>query len=167
MKILACFGLFCLLALALVATGGTVTLGTPLASSPAIRASGASYMQMARADAVAAGIDPAIFVRQINEESGFNPAAVSPAGAIGIAQFMMATAAPLGIDPWNPEQSLRGAAQLMRRYLDTYNGNWAMALTCYDAGCGTLAWARAHCSNFYWCLASDTQAYIRIILQWR
>src|SRR5439155_27143456 len=71
------------------------------------------FVTLARQDASNAGISPDIFVRQINQESGFNPSAVSPAGAIGIAQFEPSTAAALGINPWDPVQSLQGAARLM------------------------------------------------------
>ena len=61
-------------------------------------------------DAIEAGIPPDSFVRQIQQESGFNPAAISSAGAIGIAQFMPATAAGMGFDPHDPDVSLRMAA---------------------------------------------------------
>ena len=57
------------------------------------------YVSVALEAARAASIDETTFVRQINAESGFNPRAVSPVGAIGIAQFMPATAAGLGINP--------------------------------------------------------------------
>src|SRR5579863_5153003 len=45
------------------------------------------YIAIAQQDATAAGISPDYFVRQINQESGFNPNAVSPSNAEGIAQF--------------------------------------------------------------------------------
>jgi soluble lytic murein transglycosylase-like protein len=50
------------------------------------------YHKLARQDATNAGINPDLFERQINQESGFNPDAVSPAGAIGISQIMPSTA---------------------------------------------------------------------------
>jgi surface antigen len=71
---------------------GTIPPGLP--NSP--------YVSVALEAARAAGIPTTPFLRQINAESGFNPHAVSPAGAIGIAQFMPATAAGLGINPWDP-----------------------------------------------------------------
>jgi len=91
------------------------------------------YVAIARQDASNAGISPDLFVRQINQESGFNPWAVSPAGAIGIAQFMPATAAGMGINPRDPLQSLRGAARLMASYAHQY-GIYAKALAAYNAG---------------------------------
>ena len=134
-------------------------------NTPAVGSSG-SYVQDARDAAQQAGIDPELFVRQIREESGFNPHSLSPAGAEGIAQFMPQTAAGLGIDPWNPVQALQGAAQMMRRLLDRYGGSWVMALATYNAGSGRVAWAREHCANFFSCLPPQTRHYISIILQW-
>ncbi len=59
------------------------------------------YVQLAWDDAVQAGFSPRIFLRQINQESGFQPQALSSAGAQGIAQFLPATAARLGINSWD------------------------------------------------------------------
>ena len=97
----------------------------------------AAYIDIARQQALANGIDPDVFVKQINAESGFNPNAVSSAGAIGIAQFMPGTAAGLGVDPWDPEASLAAAARLMRSYLDRF-GDYALALAAYNAGPGAV-----------------------------
>jgi soluble lytic murein transglycosylase-like protein len=129
-----------------------------------------TYVQMARADAQEAGIDPNIFERQIRMESGFQPNVVSHAGAIGIAQFMPDTARRLGINPYDPAQSLRGAAQLMGRYVRGYGSvNWAnryaWALAAYNAGPGTInRCTQTH--NWYVCLPGETQRYIAVILQW-
>jgi hypothetical protein len=124
------------------------------------------YVTIARQDASNAGISPDLFVRQINQESGFNPWAVSPAGAIGIAQFMPATAAGLGINPRDPIQSLRGAAQLMAGYARQY-GVYAKALAAYNAGPGTVNWAvRIGGANWYGWLPYETRNYIRVIMGW-
>lgn len=141
-----------------IASRGTVSVPMPgLPNSP--------FVATARLDAAAAGVPVQIFVNQINQESGFNPGAVSPAGAIGIAQFLPSTAAGLGIDPHDPNQSLRGAAELMASYLNTYNGNIDMALAAYNAGPGTVNGAVARCgaTNFRSCLAQMTQDYIHAI----
>src|SRR5499427_8956489 len=91
-----------------------------------------------RQAAQAAGIDPDLFARQINQESGFNPQAGSPAGAQGIAQFMPQTAQGLGVNPWDPASALPGAANLMKGYLDKYGGDWSKALSAYNAGPGNV-----------------------------
>lgn len=124
------------------------------------------YVAIARQDASAASISPDLFVRQINQESGFNPWAVSPAGAIGIAQFMPGTAAGLGINPHDPLQSLRGAAHLMASYAHQY-ANYAKALGAYNAGPGTVNWAvRVGGANWYGYLPYETRNYIRVIMGW-
>ena len=124
------------------------------------------YVAIARQDAANAGISPDLFVRQINQESGFNPWAISPAGAIGIAQFMPGTAAGLGINPRDPIQSLRGAARLMANYAHQYN-NYAKALGAYNAGSGTVNWAvRVGGGNWYNYLPYETRNYIRVIMGW-
>jgi len=66
-------------------------------------------------------------------ESGFNPAAVSSAGAIGLMQLMPATANALGVDPTDPTQAIDGAARLLRGQLDKY-GSIPLALAAYNAG---------------------------------
>ena len=84
------------------------------------------------------GVDPDIFVRQIQQESGFRTDARSPAGATGIAQFMPDTARGLGIDPNDPYQALEGGARLMRQNLDRYGGDYRKALAAYNAGPGAV-----------------------------
>ncbi|HLH63592.1 MAG TPA: transglycosylase SLT domain-containing protein [Ktedonobacteraceae bacterium] len=124
------------------------------------------YVAIARQDASNAGISPNLFVRQINQESGFNPWAVSPAGAIGIAQFMPATAASMGINPHDPIQSLRAAARLMASYAYQY-GNYAKALGAYNAGPGTVNWAvSVGGANWFNYLPYETRNYIDVIMGW-
>src|SRR5579875_780354 len=123
------------------------------------------YIAIAQQDAINAGIYPVYFVRQINLESGFNPNAVSPAGAVGIAQFLPSTAAGLGINPWDPIQALRAAANLMASYNRQYGGNYAMALAAYNGGTGTVQYAVNNCgSNWINCLPAETQNYIYVIM---
>src|SRR6266478_3057223 len=124
-----------------------------------------SLVDDAIAAARRAGIDPNIFVRQIQQESGFNPNAVSPAGAQGIAQFMPSTAAGLGINPWNPVQALNAAAQYMANSLRAYGGDYAKALAAYNAGGGTVNYAIARGGrNWQAYLPTETQNYIKVIL---
>ena len=123
------------------------------------------YIAIAQQDATAVGISPVYFVRQINQESGFNPYAVSPAGAEGIAQFEPGTAAGLGINPWNPVQALHGAAQLMASYNRTYGGDYAKALAAYNGGTGTVQYAVNNCgASWLNCLPYETRHYIHVIM---
>src|SRR5215467_6856607 len=99
---------------------------------------GGDLQSYARAAALQAGIDPDIFVRQIQQESGFNPTAKSGAGALGIAQFMPGTAAGLGVDPSDPYASLDAAARMDAQHLKQYGGDWSRTLAAYNAGPGAV-----------------------------
>jgi soluble lytic murein transglycosylase-like protein len=141
----------------------THTQNVPLA----YHASNETYQQIAYDAAINAGINPQYFYNQIQQESGFNPWAVSPAGAEGIAQFMPATAASLGVNPWDPTSALYGAANLMASLSNEFGGNYAMALAGYNAGPGAVQYAiNKGGNNWYAYLPYETQNYIAIILGW-
>jgi soluble lytic murein transglycosylase-like protein len=124
-----------------------------------------NYVGMARQAAQQAGINPNYFVRQIQQESGFNPNATSPSGAVGIAQFMPATAASMGINPHNPAQALNGAARMMAGLSRQFGGNYAKALAAYNAGGGAVQSAVARGGgNWLSCMPGETQNYVRIIM---
>lgn len=123
------------------------------------------YQITAWLDALQSGIDPVLFEKQINQESGFNPLAKSPAGAEGIAQFMPATAAGLNIDPWNPQQALAGASNLMKNYYTKY-GSYQKALAAYNAGPAAVDFTLGHCTDprgWLYCMDSQTQNYVHTI----
>jgi hypothetical protein len=114
----------------------------------------ADWQAEARRAAKRYGLDPGIFSRQIKQESGFNPNARSPAGALGIAQIMPATARGWGVDPLDPAAALNAAAKNMASYVRRYGG-YENALRAYNAGPGNIA--RSH--GF-----SETNAYVNAIL---
>lgn len=83
-------------------------------------------------------VQPELLAAQLQAESGFNPNAVSPAGAQGIAQFMPATARAVGLrDPFNPEQAIDAQARLMAGLLRQF-GTIPLALAAYNAGPGAV-----------------------------
>jgi soluble lytic murein transglycosylase-like protein len=97
------------------------------------------YAQEAYNAAVQAGIDPNIFLRQINQESGFNPNAGSPAGAQGIAQIVPKYHP--GVNTSDPIASLNYAANLDKQLLTQYGGDYTKALVGYNGGQGAVdAW---------------------------
>lgn len=123
------------------------------------------YVKIAWHAAQEAHINPVYFVRQINQESGFRPNALSPTGAEGIAQFLPATATELGIDPWNPGVALTAAARYMAQKLHQYGGNYAKALSAYNAGDGAVVRAIKTCGRTWIrCLPTETQHYLQVIL---
>lgn len=146
----------------------TATAGVPQTTTyapVAMTLPKSQYVAMAEQDASAAGISPLYFTRQINLESGFNPAAHSPSGAEGIAQFMPATAAGLGINPWDPVAALQAAAHLMASYAKEFGGDYAKALAAYNSGSGTVNAAASSCgANWISCLPGQTQHYIAVIM---
>jgi len=100
---------------------------------------------LARQMAERYGLDPDIFVRQINKESRFNPAARNErTGATGLGQVMAATAQDPGFgvsplrDRLDPVENLRFSAEYMRAMLDRYEGDYPQALAAYNAGPGKV-----------------------------
>jgi soluble lytic murein transglycosylase-like protein len=85
---------------------------------------------------------PEAFVRSVmRAESGFQPAALSPKGAIGLMQLMPDTARTLGVDPKVPKQNAEGGAQYLRDLLAKYENNpdqVVLALAAYNAGPGAV-----------------------------
>jgi hypothetical protein len=100
------------------------------------------------------------FTRLIWQESRFDPAAVSPAGAQGIAQFMPQTAAMRGLaNAFEPLEALRESASYLRELRTTFRGNLGLAAAAYNAGPGQVeAWLAGRRR-----LPFETQAYVRII----
>ena len=83
------------------------------------------------------GVDPDLFLRLIQQESGFQPHVTSSAGAYGPAQLMPGTAADLGVNPRDPLQNLEGGARYLRQQMDTF-GDPRLALAAYNAGPGAV-----------------------------
>jgi soluble lytic murein transglycosylase-like protein len=128
------------------ATPPSTSFASALQSATATTATAASaggqstpYDDLIAAAAQRNGVDPALLKGLIRQESNFNPAARSGAGAVGLTQLMPATAAGLGVsDPTDPAQAIEGGAKYLRAQLDRFGGDPAKALAAYNAGPGAV-----------------------------
>ncbi|MEL7091168.1 MAG: lytic transglycosylase domain-containing protein [Pseudomonadota bacterium] len=95
------------------------------------------YLQVARDAARRNGVPEDLFLRLVQQESGWNPKARSHKGAYGLAQLMPATARYLGVDRKDPVENLDGGARYLKEQYDTF-GSWRLALAAYNAGPGAV-----------------------------
>jgi hypothetical protein len=80
-------------------------------------------------------LDAALLHAVITVESGYNPKAKSPKGAIGLMQLMPDTAKRYNVsDIWNPSDNVRGGARYLHYLLQLFNDNLSLALAAYNAG---------------------------------
>jgi len=122
----------------------------------------ADLARLVRGIALRQSVDPALIMAMVAVESAFRTDAVSRRGARGLLQLMPATAISLGVsDPHDPLQNLVGAIGYIRRLLDRYEGNTALALAAFNAGEGAVAQYRG-IPPF-----AETQAYVQRVLALR
>lgn len=115
------------------------------------------WLMHARAAAAKHGVPEDLFLRLVQQESGFNPGAVSPKGATGLAQLMPDTARGLGVDIHDPLQNLEGGARYLARMHARF-GNWRHALAAYNAGPEAVA-KHGGVPPF-----AETEGYVKAIL---
>ncbi len=115
------------------------------------------YLAMAKDAARRHDVPEDLFLRLVHQESGFNSAARSNKGAIGLAQLMPATAARLGVDPHDPFQNLEGGARYLAQQYKKF-GSWRLALAAYNAGPAAVEKHKGVPPY------NETRIYVRVIL---
>ena len=109
--------------------------------------------------AAAANVSPSLLAALVWQESRWNAQALSPKGAMGLAQLMPATARDLGVNPADPISNLNGGARYLRQLLDLFDGNVEKALAAYNAGPGRVRSAGGIPA------IAETQAYVSSIVR--
>jgi soluble lytic murein transglycosylase-like protein len=146
----------------LVAAGTRRLAPPPVQGSPRDLAIGrARYSALIDATARDFNLHPELLRAMIRTESGYNPSAVSSAGAIGLMQLMPATAERYHVsDIWNPGDNLRGGAEYMRDLLDMFSHDLRLALAAYNAGENAVIKYGYRIPPY-----PETQQYVRKVLQ--
>lgn len=104
-------------------------------------------------------LPPRLLQALVWQESRFNPMAISPAGAAGLAQLMPATARELGVtNRHDPAQNIDGGARYLRQMLDKF-GSIHLALAAYNAGPGAVRKAGGIPRN------RETPIYVKRVLE--
>lgn len=116
------------------------------------------YLEMARAAARRHAVPEDLFLRLVQQESGWNSGAISHKGAIGLAQLMPGTAQLLGVDANDAAQNLDGGARYLRMMYDRF-GTWRLALAAYNAGPEAVERHGRDIPPF-----AETRNYVQVIL---
>ncbi len=106
------------------------------------------------------GVDPALLLAVLQEESGGDPRAVSSRGAVGLMQLMPATAAEVGVRRIDdPGENIRGGARYLARMLHRFEGRYDLALGAYNAGPAAVEESQGAVPPY-----PETQRYVRRVL---
>jgi hypothetical protein len=106
------------------------------------------------------GVDEDLVWAVIRHESGFNPRAVSPKGAMGLMQLMPGTASLMGVaEPFNIEENIAGGTKYLEQCLSQFHQDLVLALAAYNAGPQNVTKYQG-CPPF-----PETRQYVAAVLQ--
>lgn len=101
----------------------------------------------------------------IQQESAFNPGAVSGSGAEGLMQLMPSTARSLGVtNSFNANQNIDGGTKYLKSLLDNFNGNKSLALSAYNGGIGTMQSRNVKSVEDISKMSSETNDYVKKVI---
>jgi len=116
--------------------------GVPAAAvRPVVSAQQRRLTPLIDAIALSEGVEPTLVYAVISQESGYNPRAGSPAGALGLMQLMPATAARYGLTPndrYDPAKNVRAGIRYLKFLSRQFNGQLDLILAGYNAGEGAV-----------------------------
>jgi soluble lytic murein transglycosylase-like protein len=118
------------------------------------------YSPMVERASLAHGVDKALVHAVISAESGYNPYAISRAGAIGIMQLMPDTAKRYSVkNVMDPAENINGGVRYLRDLLMIFKGNVSLAVAAYNAGENAVIRAGNRIPQF-----AETQVYVPRVL---
>ena len=79
-------------------------------------------------------VEPNLVKAVVKVESSNNPNAVSKAGGIGLGQLLPSTAKAMGVNPYNPEDNIKGTVKYLDYLNKKFNGDTKKVLASYNAG---------------------------------
>jgi soluble lytic murein transglycosylase-like protein len=98
-----------------------------------------AYEDLIQEAAATYRVDPALVRAVVQVESGFDPSAVSVAGAQGLMQLMPELSVELGVkDPFDPRENIMAGTRYLAQLLKAYDANVELALAGYNAGPGRV-----------------------------
>src|SRR5690606_5984777 len=116
-----------------------VTMPQPVASAPtAVRVSAGDVSGAIASASRRYGVSRDLIEAVAWQESRYNQAAVSRAGAAGVMQLMPGTARDLGVDRFDLTQNVHGGAAYLSKMLNRFGGDIRLALAAYNAGPGAV-----------------------------
>jgi soluble lytic murein transglycosylase-like protein len=110
------------------------------------------------------GVDPNLALAVAQRESNFNQAARGTRGEIGVFQLKPATAADLGVNPYDLVQNIQGGVRYLRQMLNLFGQDVSKALAAYNAGPGRVGSAVDSALNWFAAIPATTQQYVAKIL---